>query len=89
MTIVEAMFAGLPVISYAMGGVSDAIENGVTGYLVSPGNIDLFKKRTLDVLKDDNLRENLSKRALLKAQKEFSIDTMLDNYEKVFLEVVK
>ena len=50
---------------------------------------DLFKKRTLDVLKDDNLRENLSKRALLKAQKEFSIDTMLDNYEKVFLEVVK
>lgn len=34
--VIEAMAAGVPVIGANSGGVKEIIEDGVTGYLVSP-----------------------------------------------------
>ncbi len=38
--IVEGMLAGRPVIGTRAGGVTEIITDGVTGYLVAPGNTD-------------------------------------------------
>jgi glycosyltransferase involved in cell wall biosynthesis len=38
LTAVEAMAAGLPVVGTKVAGLSEIIENGVTGYLVSVGD---------------------------------------------------
>jgi glycosyltransferase involved in cell wall biosynthesis len=37
-TITEAMASGIPVIGSDLGGVSELVENGQTGYLFQPGN---------------------------------------------------
>lgn len=36
----EALAAGVPVLGYTTGGTADLVEHGVTGYLVTPGDLD-------------------------------------------------
>ena len=40
MVVMEAMARSCPVIATDVGGVSDLVENGVTGRLVPPGDVD-------------------------------------------------
>ncbi len=89
MVLVEALFSGLPVVAYENGGVSSAVFNGETGYLVPAGNSVEFKNKILEIISDDNLRESMCKKSLKNAYENFTIDTMLDKYEEVFRKVIK
>jgi glycosyltransferase involved in cell wall biosynthesis len=40
MPVIEAQVAGLQVIASRVGGIPEAVEDGVTGYLVPPGDVD-------------------------------------------------
>lgn len=53
--VLESMASGVPVIGVKAGGVSDLIDDGVTGYLVEAGDTDAFVDRLLR-LKDDAAR---------------------------------
>lgn len=37
---IEALAVGTPVISYARGGPTEIVDDGITGYLVEPGSVD-------------------------------------------------
>lgn len=89
MTIVEAMFAGLPVIASDIGGISDAVVNESTGYLVKAGDVKDLQRKISLLANDSKLRKEFGDNAKIKAQKEFTVDIMIDKYEKVFREFVK
>jgi glycosyltransferase involved in cell wall biosynthesis len=83
------MFAGLPTVAFDIGGVSDAVREGETGFLVEPKNIEEFKSRLLKLLNDSDLRQKMGNRALEVAKRDFSMSVMIDKYEEIFKKVLK
>lgn len=55
----QAMASGLPVISTNIGGASEAIKEGVTGFLVEPGDYKAIADRCLKLLTDGNMRKDM------------------------------
>lgn len=82
--IVEAMALGLPVISTdCPSGPSEIIENGKNGLLVKVGDENDLAHAILNVLTNNNLRENLGREAKIRADF-FSIERIVKNYLEVF-----
>ena len=48
----EAMASGTPVIASRLGGLPEIVEDGVTGYLVPPGDVVALRERLSQVLAD-------------------------------------
>lgn len=60
LTICEAMYCGVPVITTDSGAQSEIIENGVNGIIISKGNIDLLCIKMTELYQNHNLRLQIS-----------------------------
>ena len=61
--LLEAMAAGLPVVSTAVSGIPEVITDGVTGRLVPPDRADLLADVLAELLGDAQLRARLGEAA--------------------------
>ena len=59
MVIGEAMAVGLSVVATRVGGIPDLVEDGVTGHLVEPRDVDALALRIADLLRDPVSRSGL------------------------------
>jgi len=78
MTAREAMAHGRPVVASAVGGLVDAIEDGVSGVLVPPGDVGALREALRRLLDDPPLRRALGDAARLEARRRFSVDVARD-----------
>lgn len=62
--LMEALALGLPVVATAVGGVADAIRDGIEGQLVPPGQPDQLAAALVEVAGDNELRSRLAAAAL-------------------------
>ena len=58
-SIIEAMSYGLPIVATPVGGIPEAIQNGVNGLLCEPGNAECLAKKITCLIEDPELREKL------------------------------
>lgn len=58
MVLLEAQLFGCPVVAGAFGGVASVVENGATGLLTPPGDIDAFAEAVGTLLTDDDRRRH-------------------------------
>lgn len=84
LAIIEAMAAGVPVISTANEGALEIIEDGVTGRLVPVGDIDSLARQITSLLADQAERERLSRNAVLAVNERFSLGKMVDATVSVY-----
>lgn len=68
MSVLEAMAAGLPVISTKVGGIPELITSGQEGYLLAPGDVQAFAEQIVRLATDAELRTQMGQRARDKAQ---------------------
>lgn len=86
--IMQAMAMSLPVVSTTIGAISDAVTDGVTGYLLPPKQPEELA-RAINELKDSpSKREAMAKEGRKTAERKFSLDGMLDAMEKVFQDAI-
>lgn len=55
--ILEAMGAGLPVVVTGVGAVPDIIDDGISGFIVTPGNVAELQSRLERLIGDPALRK--------------------------------
>jgi glycosyltransferase involved in cell wall biosynthesis len=74
LVIPEAMAAGLPVVSTAVGAIPDFVVDGEDGFLVAPRDHRALADRISRLLEDDQLRRRMSERVRERAPREFAIE---------------
>ena len=62
LTAIEAAACGLPTLAFDVGGVSQAVREGVSGYLIADGDINAYAEKMLEML--ETPRERPSRAAL-------------------------
>lgn len=59
----EAIFAGLPVVAFDCGGITDYLRDGYNGFLIPRYDLDAFAGALVTILEDEPLRLRLSANA--------------------------
>jgi trehalose synthase len=71
LTVSEAMWKGRPVVAGEVGGIQDQIEDGRTGYLVEPRDLDAFGRRVAALLEDPPTGERIGAAAQARVRDHF------------------
>jgi len=87
-TVLEAMAHGKPIVSTDVDGIPEAIENGVSGLLVEPGQPAAFAKALGRVLGAPDQAAALGEAAAQRVAHRFSLDRMVDEIVATYTEVL-
>jgi glycosyltransferase involved in cell wall biosynthesis len=79
-TVIEAGMAGLPVAAYAVAGVAEVIESGVTGRLAPAGDARRLQADVAALLGDDERRRAMSAAARRHCLARFDIGAIAPRY---------
>lgn len=88
LTILEAMRAGLPVIASDVGGVSEAVLEGKTGYLITRDSTALLVERLELLIADAGMRRRMGEAGRHRYESEFTFSLMLDKTIAVYEEAL-
>jgi len=87
LSILEAMQAGLPVVSTNVGGIPDMIEHGKQGLLSRPNDVDDLTEKILQLLENAALRKCLGENARQKFENCYTIEIFNHGLAGIFEEI--
>jgi glycosyltransferase involved in cell wall biosynthesis len=85
--VVEAAASGLPVVSTIHSGIPEAIEDGVSGFLVPEGDAGALAARLTELLESEPLRREVGVAARSLAERKFSRQMLTERLESIYDEV--
>jgi N-acetyl-alpha-D-glucosaminyl L-malate synthase BshA len=80
----EAMAVGLPVVATRAGGISEVVDDGVTGSLADVGDVEGIASRLQDLIEKPLLARRMGAAGRRRAIREFGIDRIVPNYERIY-----
>lgn len=89
LSVVEAMAASKPVVATSIGGLPEIIIPNQSGYLVEPGNSFTLAEKLSILLRSKDLREQMGKMGRKTVEEKFSLETMIDNYQNLYKQILK
>lgn len=88
LAVLEAMAAGRAVVSSAIGGTEELIEDGRGGLLVRPGDVDGLRDALARAVEDEDLRSALAGRARERVERQFTPAAMVSANERIYRELL-
>ena len=84
MAALEAMASEVPVIATSAGGLPEVVDDGETGYLLPVGDVVGMAERGVEILRDDELRKRMGKRARESAVERFDEQKIVPVYSEMY-----
>ncbi len=84
LVILEAMAAGIPVVSTAVGGVPEIVTDGKTGRLVPAEDVEAFGRILVELFEDAARRRTLGQAGRELVEREYSLERMARTYTEAY-----
>ena len=84
LSLIEACAIGRPIVTCDSIGCRDTVEDGVNGFLVSPRDSDALAEKLRVLILEKSLREAMGRMGRKKAEKEFSLKTVVDKHMVIY-----
>ena len=89
MVVLEAMAAGLPVVSTPVGAIPDAVRDGEEGIIVPPGDAAALTAALGRILGDSALRKKMGERGRCRVEEVFSRDVVVNQLAALYQELLR
>ena len=86
--ILEAMYRGLPIVASRVGAIPEIIEEGVNGYLISPGDSKALTDAILTLANDQEMCTLLGRNNRKKVEEQYDLRHSYARLKRVFEEAV-
>ena len=86
--IPQAMLLEKPVVAYNLDGTPEAIQDGVTGYLVPAESVHELARRTTELLQDCDKAREMGRRGMEFARQRFDASVMVDKIDQLYQELI-
>ena len=87
-SVLEALRADLPVVASDVGGINEAVTDGVNGLLVPAGNPELLAAALDRMLGDAQLRESMGAAARATYERRFRLECMVDSTASIYAKIL-
>jgi len=87
LSLIQAQMAGLPVVATDVGSTSEIVINNETGLIV-PTSVELINKAIGALLQDQEKARLMGQRARIRALELYSIERLVRDHEKIYLELM-
>lgn len=85
--IAEAYSSGKPVLASAIGGITEIVEDGKTGWLVEPGNVNAWREAITRILGKNDLLKEMRPACLARA-KQYTPENVTELYFELYHSVL-
>jgi glycosyltransferase involved in cell wall biosynthesis len=89
LTVTEALACGTPVVATAVGGVTEQVENGETGFLVASKDVKAMATHIIGLLTDETHHHQLGQNAAQIARERFDLNRQVDDYLEWYQRIVE
>lgn len=89
LSALEAMACGVPVVAPRVGGLSEVVEHGKTGFLCPPGDVDALAAAVRRLCADRLLRDRMGRAARKRVLQRFGREQGLDRYEALYRKLAR
>lgn len=88
LTVTEGLWKGKPVVASNVGGIPIQIKDGENGFLFEPYDLEGFANKIIEILKNEDLAQEVGLRAKESVRENFLITRLLKNYLELLNEIV-
>ena len=82
--IIEGMSLGKPCVASAVAGIPTMIENGESGYVIEPGDIEALAGHLGELARNDSLAERMGQLARSRYEERYTVEQMVASLEAVY-----
>lgn len=89
LTLLEAMACGLPVVATRVGGNSEVVQHGQTGWLVPAGDVRELADAVQRLWRNEDEAQRLGRAGRERVEQYFDVQRMVSQYEDLYCEVLE